>query len=285
MTNPPGTNLDSKARPEEANPRENNGSNSTRMNLVHWRRARSTTLQKGMGSKLLILLWFGLGMLTSSTAYAADNAFFGWYGVSAHGRLGKLSSSLENFSWSVLNQARFSHHAQEKFANTSNRLAEYLLFIQFNYHFNDQLHVGLGYTRDWLDTFNENRAYEEIGWQSEPFEWGRLMTRTRLEQRVHDNAKNRNVGWRVRELVQWSYPLPGLPRVSLVLNDEVMWYLNSSRWRSDGFAENRAFGGFNFRILPDTQLTLGYLNQFVRKETSKQSQLNHALFTNLDFSF
>ncbi len=231
----------------------------------------------------LLMLFLGLGL--SHSVLAADNAFFGWYGLSAKGKLGFLSPSLKNFSWNVLNQARFSHNPQPQFGNTSNKLTENLLFIQFNYHINDQLHVGLGYTRDWLDTFNENRSYEEIGWHSKLADWGKLTTRTRFEQRVNDNAKNRNVGWRIREFVQWSHPIPGLPKVSLKIFDEVMWYLNSSTWRSDGFTENRAFAGISLPVSPSNDVTIGYLNQFVRKGTSKESQLNHALFFNLGFHF
>lgn len=226
-----------------------------------------------------------LAMGLSSAVPAADNAFFGWYGLSAQGSLAPLSPALKNYSWSLLNQARFSHRPQEKFGNTHNKLTEYLLFIQFNYHFNEELHVGLGYTRDWLDRFNENRSYEEIGWRSVPADWGRLTTRTRLEQRVNDKINNRDVGWRVREFVQWSHPVPGLPALSVEVFDEVMWYLNSSVWRSDGFTENRAFAGVSFPVSPINRLTVGYLNQFVRKGTSKQDQLNHSLFVNLGFHF
>jgi len=223
--------------------------------------------------------------LTTARAFGADNAFFGWYGLSAAGGFAALSSKLEKFSWSFLNQARLSHNPQPSFAGKANKLTEDLLFLQFNYHFDDQLHVGLGYTHDWLDRFNENRAYEEIGWRSPAFDWGRFTTRTRLEQRVNTKLASNNMGLRIRELLQWSHPLPGLPQVDLIVNDEVMWYLNSSSWRSDGFAENRAFAGLGIPLMAKTRLTVGYLNQFVRKGTAKTSQLNHALFVNLGLRF
>ncbi len=224
-------------------------------------------------------------LLVTGPVLAEQNAFFGWYGISARGRLDKLSPSLRNFEWSFLNQARLSHTPQPQFGGTSNKLTENLLFIQLNYYINDQLHLGLGYTRDWLDRFNENRAYEEIGWRVPRAEWGALTLRTRLEQRVNDKLDRDNVGVRLRELVQWSYPLPGLPRVNLILSDEVMWFLNSSSWRSDGFTENRAFAGLNLPLVAKTRLTLGYLNQFVRKGSSKDHLLNHVLFVNLGFQF
>ncbi|HFD38452.1 MAG TPA: DUF2490 domain-containing protein, partial [Anaerolineae bacterium] len=236
-----------------------------------------TSVKRSLG---LILL----GLITLP-ALGADNAFFGWYGLSAGGSLAALSPRLEKFSWSFLNQARLSHTPQPLFAGKANKLTENLLFVQFNYHVNDQLHLGLGYTRDWLDHFNENRAYEEIGWRSHAADWGRLTTRTRLEQRVNDKLDSNDMGLRIRELLQWSHPVPGLPKVDFILNDEVMWYLNSSAWRSDGFAENRAFAGFGIPLAPKTRLTLGYLNQFVRKGTSKTSQLNHILFVNIGFHF
>lgn len=226
--------------------------------------------------------WKGLslllgGILFASNALATQKDFLGWYGLSAQGGFGALSPRLKNFSWSFLNQARLGDHHRD--------LKENLLFIQFNYHFNDQLHVGLGYTRDWLDRFNENRAYEEIGWRSKISDWGRWTTRTRLEQRVNDKLHSNNMGVRIRELVQWSHPLPGLPKVDFLLNDEVMWYLNSSAWRSDGFTENRAFAGFSLPLLDKTKLTLGYMNQFVRKGTSKNHLLHHILFVNIGFHF
>jgi len=228
---------------------------------------------------------FVLTTVLAAPAGAAQNAFFGWYGLSAGGSLGTLSPRLEKFSWSFLNQARLSHVPQAQFADTANKLTENLVFVQFNYRFDDQLHVGLGYTHDWLDRFNENRAYEEIGWRSHPTDWGRFTTRTRLEQRVNSKLDSNNMGLRIRELLQWSHPLPGWPRVDFILNDEVMWYLNSSAWRSDGFAENRAFAGFGIPLAAKIRLTVGYLNQFVRKGTSKASQLNHALFVNVGFHF
>lgn len=232
--------------------------------------------------------WLGLGLgmtLLAGQALGADNAWFGWYGISARGRLDQVSPRLRNLEWSFLNQARLSHNPQPLFKDTANKLSESLLFIQFNYHLSDQFHVGLGYTHDWLDRFNENRPYEELGLRSPESAWGRLTSRTRLEQRVNEKATQDNVGVRLRELVDWSYPIPGLPKVSVRLYDELMWYLNSSTWRNDGFAENRAYGGLDFKLLPKLTLSLGYLNQYVRKGSSKTSQLNHALFTNIDVSF
>lgn len=231
--------------------------------------------------------WFAflLTVMLAAPAGAAQKAFLGWYGLSAQGGFSWLSPRLEKFSWSFLNQARPSHLPQPQFGDSANKLTENLLFVQFNYHFNDQLHVGLGYTRDWLDRFNENRAYEEIGWRSEADSPGRWMTRTRLEQRVNDKLASNNLGVRIRELAQWNHSLPGLPKVDIVLSEEAMWYLNSSAWRSDGFTENRIFAGFEFPLAPVNRLTLGYMNQFIRKGTSKNHQLNHILFVNIGFHF
>lgn len=228
---------------------------------------------------------FMLLLLVTGPVLAEQNAFFGWYGISARGRFDKLSPSLRNFEWSLLNQARLSHTPQPQFGGTSNRLTENLLFIQLNYYISEQLHIGLGYTRDWLDRFNENRAYEEIGWRAPRAEWGTLTLRTRLEQRVNDKLDRNNVGVRLRELVQWSHPFPGIPQVKLIVNNEVMWYLNSSSWRSDGLTENRAFAGISVPLVARTQLILGYMNQFVRQGSSKEHLLNHILFVNLDFQF
>ncbi len=226
-----------------------------------------------------------LTTLLATPVGAAQNAFFGWYGLSAGGSLGTLSSKLEKFSWSFLDQARLSHVPQQQFGDTANKLTENLVFVQFNYHFDDRLHVGLGYTHDWLDRFNENRAYEELGWRSHPADWGRFTTRTRLEQRVNSKYDHNAVGVRLRELIQWRHPLPGIPGIDFIANDEVFWYLNSSRWRSDGFTENRAFAGFELPLLAKTDLTIGYMNQFIRKGTSKKNQVNHILFVNFGLRF
>ncbi len=231
--------------------------------------------------------WFILicGFVLGHGVQAAQNAFFGWYGISATGRMGVISPALKNFSWSFLNQARLSHVPQKQFGNTANKLTENLLFVQFNYHFSDQLHIGLGYTRNWLDHFNENRAYEEIGWHSLAHEWGTFTVRTRLEQRVNDNLDANNTGVRLRQLVQWSHPLPVFPEVNLILNDEVMWYLNSSSFRNDGFSENRVFAGVDLPVIDKIRFTVGYMNQFVRKGTSRDNLVNHILFTNIGFHF
>ncbi len=236
-----------------------------------------------MKFRIFFLLILGLGV--AEGAGAAQNAFFGWYGLSAQGSFQTLSPALKKFSWSVLNQARLSHLAQEQYGGRANNLTENLLFVQFNYHFDRHFHAGLGYTRNWLDRFNENRAYQELGWRSLSHEWGRMTARTRLEERVNDKLHSNNMGVRLRQFFQWSHPLPGFPGLNFLLNDEVFWYLNSSSWRSDGFTENRVFAGLDIPLIAKTRLTVGYMNQFVRKGTSKDNLVDHILFTNIGFHF
>ena len=236
-----------------------------------------------MKNKIILVLAISL---TLPPAMAAQNAMVGWYGLSAAGSFGGLSPRLANFRWSVLHQARLSHPPQPQYDSKPHKLTEDLLFVQFDYRIDDRLHLGLGYTRDWLDRFNENRAYQEIGWHPLPSDTGHWFIRTRLEQRVHEKAARDAVGLRGRELIQWTHPVPGLGGVRFMVNDEVFWYLNSSVWRSDGFSENRAFAGLDIPLMSNkNRLTLGYMNQFVRKGTSKRHLINHILFVNLGTRF
>ena len=96
------------------------------------------------------------------------------------------------------------------------------------------------------------------------------MARTRMEERVNETTGD--VGYRPRQLLQVSHPLP-IKNLSAYVGDEVFFYVNKNTFGRQGFSENRVLSGLSYQITEKMGVDLGYLGQYV------QPQTGHYLFT------
>ena len=155
------------------------------------------------------------------------------------------------------------------------------------YAFLDKASAWLGYAfvrteREESGHVDENRIWQQLNWTPSAGDVD-FLSRTRLEQRWLDSGDD--TGWRARQFVKATYPLPSRPRLFLSGYDEVFFDLNDTDWGQDtGFAQNRLFAGIGWKFDPEGHVVgeFGYLNQFV--ERSGDDQMNHILSLNFFFN-
>lgn len=131
----------------------------------------------------------------------------------------------------------------------------------------------------------ELRPYQQLTWNL-PLPGVSLQSRTRLEQRIVQD----HLGWRLREFVKATVPIPGLEpgmdRLYLAAYDEIFLELDDTTWgQRKGLRQNRFFVGPGFRLDPDKHVALevGYLNQWIDRK--KHDRDNHVLSLNLFLSY
>lgn len=111
---------------------------------------------------------------------------------------------------------------------------------------------------------HEHRAWEQVLLQYEtPFRLN-LQSRTRLEQRFHQNGSE--PGLRLRQFVRVSWrPSASVP-VGLLASNELFIGLNATAWGQPlGLDQNRFFAGPFFQLAPWARLEAGYLFAFVHR--------------------
>lgn len=233
----------------------------------------------GLKSNLfLIVIW--VGVLNLSFVSAAEDDFYGWQSFSLAGDLRRVSPNLDKFRWNVMSQTRLGNGHQD--------LTEYLLFAQVGYQLSDSFSVWLGYTHDWLtpvakQEYEENRSYQDLLWTRDVGS-GLLRLRTRFEQRFKNAENNSDLAWRIRQMIEYRWPLPFSPEISLVVSEEPFFLLNNSSWGQTGVSENRVSAMLDFKLDQHTYLGLGYLNQYIFRER-QGNQANHTLLVNMAFNF
>ncbi|MGR8951170.1 MAG: DUF2490 domain-containing protein, partial [Gammaproteobacteria bacterium] len=192
-----------------------------------------------------------------------------------------LAPEGDKFKWLVMNQSRTREDSPK-----GSRLTENLLFSQAGYQFNKNASLWLGYTHDWLHplnktAFQESRPYQDFVWNDE-FGDFKLTSRTRMEERINQNSGD--TGYRARQLVQFSHPLPFIEGLSAYAGDEVMFYLNQTQWGKQGLTENRAFGGLSYQFNQEIGVDLGYMGQYIDNPQGK-NLFSHNLQANIRYKF
>jgi hypothetical protein len=205
----------------------------------------------------------------------------GWGSIILKGDLKSLSPKAEKIHWLVMNQTR----TRGEHTNDS-KFTENLLFGQIGYDVNKNLSVWLGYTHEWGDplnkpSFRENRVYQDIVWKHDFGDY-KLISRTRLDERFLESSSEK--GYRPRQLINFSQPLPFGSNLSAYIGDEILFYLNDSAFGKKGFSENRIFTGISKQITSEIKLDIGYLGQYINTK-SGDNIFTHNLQLNIAYSF
>lgn len=218
----------------------------------------------------------------SSHADDPTNNMFGiWGSLTLQGDFQSLSPSFNNFVWLVMNQTRTRDDS-----SAGSRVTENLLFSQVGYQFNEHASAWLGYVHDWLNpldkpSFQESRPYEDFVWRQN-FGDTHFMSRTRMEQRINETTGD--TGYRARELLQLNHPLPFMEGFSAYVGDEVLWYMNKTKWGSQGFSENRVLAGLSYQVTHSIGMDLGYMGQYINT-ISGSNLFTHNLQANVTYKF
>lgn len=164
--------------------------------------------------------------------------------------------------------------------------AAFLPRVGLGYAISDQVTFHVGYASIYNDpsqtkSFTEDRPWEQLTWNL-PVKKFTLQSRTRLEQRIQAD----NLGWRLRELVKSTVPMPGFDRAFFSAYDELFFDLDDTRWgQRTGFRQNRAFVGLGYKLDPGQHVALevGYLNQWLDRRN--EDRVNHVLSLNLFLTY
>jgi len=234
----------------------------------------------------LVLSALLLTQSMSSFADDATNNMFGvWGSVTLQGDFKSLSPSLNKFNWLIMNQSRTRDVSPQ-----GSRFTENLLFSQVGYQLTDHASFALGYVHDWIHpldktAYQESRPYQDFVW-NQNIDGFKFMSRTRFEERINQasNTGPNDTGYRARQLLQISHPLPFLDGLSAYVGDEVLGYMNQNKWGKQGFSENRVLAGLSYQFTPQFGADLGYLGQYV-DNISGNNLFTHNLQANLRYKF
>ena len=131
-------------------------------------------------------------------------------------------------------------------------------------------------------SFQENRLWEQVMHQFEPFGELTLTVRTRFEQR--DREDYSDIAHRLRQMVRATTPSSLHQQLSWVIWDELFINLNQTDWGViRGTDQNRLFLGANWKFDELSNLEVGYINQYVNGKTIDRE--NHILSSTIRFNF
>ena len=201
-----------------------------------------------MRERLLLLVALAILVPVQSRADVDEDG--GLWGVAvAEGSAGFVSPKLEKWRWWLEGQIRFRDDGSE--------FDQGFFRVGAGYQVAPKVSLWAGY--GWFRTspegasyFNEDRIWQQLLWKPSLGPFG-VLWRTRLEQRFLDTGDD--TGWRFRQFVKLSYPLPR--RFYLAAYDEVFIALNSTDYGADsGFDQNRLFAGVGWKANDDIKLEL-----------------------------
>lgn len=222
------------------------------------------------------LIWILASFPWSNTLAEHVDDFGVWGAIQGQGSFTHSSLEASKWQWWMEGQARWF--------NDASHLGQSIIRPGVGYKLSDQVSIWLGYA--WIRTSplakeqtDEHRIWQQLSW-NKTYHWGKIATRTRLEQRFLNTGND--TGWRFRQFLKYTHPLY-TDRIYLSLWDEIFVNFNDTDWGADsGFGQNRLFAGFGVFIdsKKHYRFELGYLNQFVSRE-SQDDLMNHLISANL----
>lgn len=229
----------------------------------------------------ILLTIFALAPLIAWAGGSTEDIFGVWGSLTLQGDFTALSPEYDKFKWQIMNQTRTRDDS-----NQGTRFSENLIFSQVGYQLSENVSLWLGYTHNWIDllgkpSYQESRPYQDFLWD-QTFDSIHLMVRTRMEERI--NLATGDTGYRPRQLLQISYPMPFDKKMSFYVGDEVFFYLNRSQFGKHGFSENRVLAGISYQFTSHLGTDLGYIGQYVDTVTGNNLVI-HDIQANVRYKF
>lgn len=224
--------------------------------------------------------------VNSAFAEKTVEDFQTWGNITAIGNFKSDHPILKNIKYWVEGQGRFG--------DNSSRFSQSIVRPGIGYDLNEKTSVWVGYA--WVPTsrpfaarspFNEHRIWQQLLW-SDKYSFGKIMSRTRFEQRFFDIPGSSDVAYRYRQLFKISFPMVFIsPDVSFILANEIFVnFNNTDSGIRNGFDQNRAFAGIGYQFSKIATGEIGYMNQYVNKPDSpRPDQMQHILSVNLFLNF
>lgn len=178
---------------------------------------------------------------------------------------------------------RYWFEIQNRVGDEVSQLSQLLLRPGVGYEIAPFTTIWLGYARIYTaapfttNPFDENRIWQQILW-SKGFTHWQATVRGRLEQRFMPNTIHTE--WRYRQLFKGAFAIPHHDKYTFVLSNEVFFHLNDfNHQNNQGFDQNRFFTGFGYKTNKNTNVEIGYLNQFIKRIGSENFSGNNLLIS------
>jgi hypothetical protein len=246
---------------------------------------------------VLALFSLALSGPVAAQQFADDVQDFGtWGAITSTGNFGFVNPdnpTLAKVKWWMEGQGRF--------ADDSSKFSQAIVRPGIGYQVTDTISVWAGYawtptTTPYVgNTYDEHRAWQQLIW-SDKFSWGRLTSRSRLEQRfVPDHIgtaanpgdpspANSEMANRYRHLLKAAVPLSFAPGFSYIIQSEAFFGLNDTDWvPRRGFDQNRFFTGLGYAFNKNISAEVGYMNQYIIRRGA--NYMGHNLVVNLFMNF
>jgi hypothetical protein len=148
------------------------------------------------------------------------------------------------------------------------------------YKLSKAVELGMGYR--YVGHHNGNTAPDEHRLRQQIVATlGRFMTRFRVDERFHPDGDE--IGFRIRPLLRYNYPLDPARKISLFVSHESFILPNKTAWgQRRGYERMRNIVGATVPLSKLMNADVGYLNQYRPGREGSRAQMDHALSIQLN---
>lgn len=170
-----------------------------------------------------------------------------------------------NLGTNLSNRVVANLELSARLTEDSSRIGVAILRPMIGYKVSDALTLHIGYAHQTTinqgaPNTDENRFFQQTNWRIGKIGRATLNSRTRIELRTVEGA--RDSGWRVRERLQLQLPLKA-KGTSLILSSEALFALNSTDWGARaGFEQMRNFIGVSLPLGKAFTLETGFQHRY-----------------------
>ena len=173
---------------------------------------------------------------------------------------------------------------QARFGDNESAFEKGLIRTGLGYQLKANFSLWAGY--GWFPTIpsettkviHEQRLFQQASWNIVKKDKLSTSLRSRLEQRTLQDEPQ--WAWRLNERLSFKFTKALHDKYTPVLSNEIRFNLNHPDWVSaNTISENRAFIGLSFPTSKNTNLLIGYLNQYKFKPSG--NSMNHNLYVSL----
>lgn len=223
----------------------------------------------GLLARCLAAAALVLAMTAARPAEAVENDFQAWTPVYLN-----LAFNEKFLGW---------YEVQPRFSDAG--VSQLLLRTAVGYRFAKNASAWFGYA--WTPSIEpqyrtENRIFQQLVMGGD-FSFGKIMSRTRLEQRWIGETSG--VALRFRTLLRDQVNISDDGKWRAVVQDEIFFNLNSPTGGPQaGFNQNRFFVGLNRLVNQNLHIDFGYQMQLLNRRGPGQSdKINHILLVQFFF--
>ena len=224
-----------------------------------------------------LLILFLLLPINVFAGNGSQQLFGEWNTVVVNGKFAKDSPWIYSVEFSERN-------SQEKDGNGFD-FTQFVNYSGVGYRFTPNHQILTGFWYQYTQPPYSGKIVQELNaWQqydfNDTYSFGKIMTRTRLEERNNISQANAN-GPSVRFRQRLKYEYPFTKEWSGIASEEIFFNLNSVNWGpTQGFDQNRVFVGAGYKFNDIVKTEFGYMNQYVNRNL-KADFIDHQLSLNL----